>query len=130
MVIERVWVLLHDSGLPATMWCEVASMVYYLKDFIPTARCPNGTPFKDWHGLQPDISDLHPFGCSTYTKIPVETDRGKLAPCAIKCTLIGYFGCDAYRLLNKATGRVYCLWDVIFEEGGQPSDISHPTSFK
>jgi GAG-pre-integrase domain/Integrase core domain len=37
-VIERVWVLLHDSGLSATMWCEIASTVLYLKDFIPTAR--------------------------------------------------------------------------------------------
>ena len=36
-VIERVRVLLHDSGLPASMWCEVASTVLYLKDFIPTA---------------------------------------------------------------------------------------------
>ena len=37
-VIERVRVLLHNSGLPAMMWCEVASTVLYLKDFIPTVR--------------------------------------------------------------------------------------------
>lgn len=40
-VIECIWLLLHDSRLPATMWCEVASMVLYLKDFVSTARCPD-----------------------------------------------------------------------------------------
>jgi hypothetical protein len=47
----------------------------------------------------------------------MEIDGGKLAPRAIKCTLIGYFGRDAYRLLDKATGKVYRSRDVIFEEG-------------
>jgi Integrase core domain/GAG-pre-integrase domain len=36
-LIEQVQVLLHDSGLVATMWCEVASMVLYLKNFVPMA---------------------------------------------------------------------------------------------
>ena len=116
-VIERVRVLLHDSGLPAMMWCEVASTVLYLKDFIPTARCPNTTPFEDWHGFQPDISHLRPFGCIAYAKIPVETDGGKLAPRSIKCVLIGYFGHDAYQLLDKTTGKLFHSRDVIFEEG-------------
>ena len=111
------------------MWCEVASTVLYLKDFIPITRHPNVTPFEDWHGLQPDISHLRPFGCSAYAKIPVETDGGKLAPHAIKCTLIGYFGRDAYHLLDKATGRVYHSWDVIFEEGvGHQTLAAQPVS--
>jgi hypothetical protein len=50
-------------------------------------------------------------------KIPVETDRGKLAPRSIKCILIGYFGHDAYHLLNKAIGKMYHFQDVIFKEG-------------
>ena len=104
------------------MWCKVASTVLYLKDFIPTARCPNITPYEDWNGLQPDISHPHPYGCTTYAKIPMETDEGKLVPCATKCTLIGYFAHDAYHLLNKATGRIYHSQDVIFEEG-----VSHQT---
>jgi hypothetical protein len=50
-IIEHVQVLLHDSGLTATMWCKVASTVLYLKDFIPTTQRPDVTPFKDWHGF-------------------------------------------------------------------------------
>ena len=106
-VIEHVRVLLHDSGLPASMWCEVASMVLYLKDFVPSARRPDITPFEDWRSFQPDISHLRPFGCVAYAKIPVEIDGGKLSPHSIKCILIGYFGRDAYRVLDKSTGKVY-----------------------
>ena len=73
-------VLLHDSGLLASMWFEVASTVLYLKDFIPTVQHPDTSPFEDWQGFKPDVSHLRPFGCIAYAKIPTETDGGKLAP--------------------------------------------------
>jgi hypothetical protein len=116
-VIERVRVLLHDGNLPASMWCETAATVVYLKDFVPTVRHPDITPFEDWRGFKPDISHLRPFGCTAYAKIPVETDGGKLAPRSLKCVLIGYFGRDAYRVLDRSSGRTYRSRDVIFEEG-------------
>jgi hypothetical protein len=116
-IIEHVRVLMHDSGLPASIWCKVASTVIYLKDFVPSARHPDTTPFEDWRGFKPDVSHLRPFGCIAYAKIPVETDGGKLFPRSVKCVLIGYFGRDAYRLLDKSTGKVYRSRDVIFEEG-------------
>jgi hypothetical protein len=99
------------------MWCEVASTVLYLKDFVPMARRPTTTPFEDWHGFQPDISHLRPFGCTAYARLPVETGGGKLAPRSIKCILIGYFGRDAYKVFDKSTGKTYHCRDVIFEEG-------------
>ena len=108
------------------MWCEVASTVLYLKDFVPSARRPDTTPFDDWHGFQPDISHLRPFGCVAYAKIPVEIDGGKLSLRSIKCVLIGYFGRDAYRVLDKSTGKVYRSRDVIFEEGIGHRTISTP----
>ena len=69
-VIECVRVLLHNSGLLASMWCEIALTVLYLKDFVPTARHPDTTPFEDWRGFRPNISHLQPFGCTAYAKIP------------------------------------------------------------
>jgi len=77
-IIERTRVLLNDSGLPHSMWCEVAATIIYLKDFIPTTCHPDTTPYKDWTGLRPDISHLCPFGCTAYMKIPVEIGGGKL----------------------------------------------------
>ena len=57
-VIERTQVLLNDSSLPLSMWCEVAATIIYLKDFIPTTRCPDTMPYEDWRGLCPDVSHL------------------------------------------------------------------------
>jgi hypothetical protein len=98
----------------------------YLKDFIPTTQNPDTTPFEVWHGFQPDVPHLRPFGCTAYAKIPVEVDGGKLAPRSIKCVLIGYFGHDAYRLLDKSTGKMLRSRDVIFEEGIGHRTISTP----
>lgn len=92
-------------------------MVLYLKDFVPTNWQPNTTPLEDWCGFPPDISHLRPFSCMAYAKVPTKTDGGKLAPCSIKCVLIGYSSCDAYCLLDKTTGKLYQSRDVIFEEG-------------
>ena len=58
MVIEHVRVLLHNSGLPASMWCKIASTVLYLKDFVPTTRCPDTTLLRTGEIFRPDISHL------------------------------------------------------------------------
>jgi len=54
----------------------------------------------------------------------------KLFPRSVKVALLGYFGHDSYKLLEKNTGAVFRSHDVIFEEGTtnyakQPT----PTSF-
>jgi len=116
-VIKRTQVLLNDSGLLQSMWCEVAATVVYLKDFIPTTCHLDTTPYKDLRGLQPDVSHLRPFGCTAYAKIPVEIGGGKLDVRSVKCALISYFGRDSYRLLNRSTGRTYRSHDIVFEEG-------------
>ena len=38
-------------------------------------------------------------------------------PRLVKTTLLGYFGCDGYKLLDKNTGTIFKSRDVIFEEG-------------
>lgn len=53
-IIECVRVLLHDSGLSAALWCEIASTVLFSKDFVPTTQQPNTTPFEDWCSFPPD----------------------------------------------------------------------------
>ena len=56
----------------------------------------------------------------------MEVNGGKLAPRSIKCTLIGYFGCDAYHLFDRSMGRVYCSRDVVFKKGTGHQTISVP----
>jgi len=50
-------------------------------------------------------------------KIPVELRTSKLEPRATKLTLVGYFECKSYKLLNYATELVYSARNVIFEKG-------------
>jgi len=89
-VIERTQVLLNDSSLPQSMWCEVAATVVYLKDFISTTCRSDTTPYEDWRGLRPDVSHLRPFSCTAYMKIPVEIGGEKLDVRSVKCVFIGY----------------------------------------
>jgi hypothetical protein len=70
-----------------------------------------------WYGKKPDIAHLRPFGCTAYARIPEEVIGGKLNDRSIKCVLLGYFGRDGYRLLDRSSGRIFRSRDVIFEEG-------------
>ncbi|RDB17165.1 Retrovirus-related Pol polyprotein from transposon TNT 1-94 [Hypsizygus marmoreus] len=116
-VFERVRVLMHEAGLPPSMWCEVAATVFYLADFIPTSRHLDSVPFTAWRGVKPNVSHLRPFGCTAYAKIPTELGGSKLEVRSVKCVLIGYYGRDGYRLFDRSSGRIFRSRDVIFEEG-------------
>ena len=67
--------------------------------------------------VKPDISHLHPIGCTAYAKMPMERSGSKLDAWSIKDILISYFGCDAYRIFDPETWRIFYSRDVIFEEG-------------
>ena len=121
-VIEHTRVLMVENSLPPSMWCELAATVLYLKDFIPTAHYPDTTPYESWHQMKPNISHLHPIGCTAYAKIPAEKGGSKLDPHSIKGILIGYFGQDAYQIFDPTSRKIFRSWDVVFEEG-----IGHKT---
>lgn len=114
------------------MWCELAVMVLYLKDFIPTLRHPDTTPYESWHNMKPDVLHLHPIGCTAYAKIPVERDGSKLDACSVKGILIGYFSCDAYWIFDPDSQKIFRSRDVVFEEGtghkSLPSFVDPPGS--
>ena len=115
--MECTWVLMVENDLLLSMWCELAATVLYLKDFISTAHHPDTTPYESWHQTEPNISHLHPVGCTTYAKIPAEKDRSKLDLHSIKGILIGYFGWDAYWIFDPISQKIFCSWDIVFKEG-------------
>jgi len=47
----------------------------------------------------------------------LDLNLSKLNPRSVKTTLLGYFGHDGYKLLNKSTGAIFKSQDIIFEEG-------------
>jgi len=49
-----------------------------------------------------------------------------LYPRSVKTSLLGYFGREGYKLLDRETGSVFRSRDVIFEEGST-NYASQPT---
>jgi len=62
------------------------------------------------------VSHLRPFGTTAYAHIPADLNLSKLYPRSIKIVLLGYFGQDGYKLLDRETGSTYRSHDVIFEK--------------
>ena len=75
------------------------------------------------------MSHLRPFGATAYAHVPVDLNLSKLHPRSVKTALLGYFGQDGYKLLNRETGSIFRSRDVIFEEGtthftAQPANMN------
>jgi len=62
------------------------------------------------------VSHLRPFGCTSYAYVSLDLNQSKSNPRSVKTTLLGYFGHDRYKLLDKSTGTVFKSRNVIFKE--------------
>ena len=76
-----------------------------------------GAVYDIWHRKQQDMSHFRPFGATAYAHVPVDLNLSKLYPWSVKTVLLGYFGQDGYKLLNRKTGSTFRSQDVIFKEG-------------
>jgi hypothetical protein len=62
------------------------------------------------------VSHIRVFGCDAYMHVK-DTDRSKLEPKSIKCSLLGYSEYNqGYRLLDIAGKKIYYSRDVVFNE--------------
>jgi len=106
-----------ESGLPLKYWADAVKTAVYVRNFIPSSRRPRVVPAEAWHGKRQDVSHLRPFGTTAYAHVPAELNTSKLHPKSLKVYLIGYYGHEAYKLLDRSTGEIFKSRDVIFEEG-------------
>ena len=92
--IERAWgtvtgmarCMMATAGVPKQLWPYALSTAVYLKNrSIHSAH--NRTPFEMFHGMKPDISQLHIFGCKAFVLNEV---RKKLDSKAREAVLLGY----------------------------------------
>jgi hypothetical protein len=116
-VIEGVRSVRCDSGLAPSYWADILAAVIYTLNLMPSRRHPGQIPAEKWFGKRQDVSHLRPIGSAAYAKVPKEINPSKLDSASIKYTLIGYYGRDAYKLLDRNTGIVVKARNVIFEEG-------------
>jgi hypothetical protein len=61
-LLEKVWAMLHASGLPKNLWGEAVMHAVYLKNRTSTRTLKNKTPFEMLTGKKPNIANLCEFG--------------------------------------------------------------------
>ena len=69
------------------------------------------------------MSYLRPFGTTAYAHIPIDLKLSKLYLQSVKIALLGYFGQNRYKLLNRKTGSTFHSHNIIFKE-----EITHFTT--
>ena len=61
--LEIARAMMHDSGLPKSLWAEAISHAVYLRNRTWTRAIGNSTPHELLTGQKPNIGDLQPWGC-------------------------------------------------------------------
>ena len=127
-LIEKVRSMLSDSKLPKKFWAEALSIATYLHNRSPTSALQGLTPYEAWTGNRPNVSNLRVFGCDAYPHVPKD-ERRKMDPKARRSVFLGYEdGVKGYRLYDREKQRVFYSRDVIFNEGGDPTETDNEQS--
>ena len=92
--------MLCAANLPDIFWAEAVLTAVLLKNRSPTVAVKDKTPYEDFIGDLPDVSNLREFGCTACMQIPKE-QRQKWDRKSTKCIFSGYsIFRKAYRLWN------------------------------
>jgi hypothetical protein len=82
VLLSKVRALLHDAGLPKSLWGEALSHAVWLKNRSPTKALNGLTPLEALTGVAPNLSELHEFGCRAWvlqsnSKLDGRVDEGR-----------------------------------------------------
>lgn len=120
-LLGRIRSQLHESGLPLSLWGELALYCSLQINCTPSKAINNMTPIKLFQNIIPShthpfsLNRLKPFGC-----LAIAHDRhrtSKVSPVA-KCYI--FVGVEsnarAWRLWDKHSQRIFVTGDAIFRE--------------
>jgi hypothetical protein len=107
--------LLSASGLPLRFWGEALRTVLYCRNRSPNVRSGTQTPYEQWYGRKPDISNLRVFGEPAVVHVLQPYQNGKLEPRGILAVFLSYSDIrKAYRLLLPHNNKIVESRDVSF----------------
>lgn len=94
-VIDRIRATFTVTDLPKKLWPLVFDAILYLKNRTPTSAISNSLlPIIYWTNKKPNLSHLHPIGCTAIYKIPdakrVKSEKFEAA--GVKYRFLGYEG--------------------------------------
>ena len=114
-VMESARSMLYARGLPLKLWAEAVNHANYLQNRILHTN-QSATPFEQWTGTKPNLSDLRIFGSKVYVHVPDER-RKKLDPKCIEGIFIGFCtNSKAIRVWEPSSGKILISRDVKFDE--------------
>jgi hypothetical protein len=85
-LLKHTWAMIISSGLPRFLWVEAVHHAVWLKNQLSTCALHGKTPCEAMVFGQPNLSDLHEWGCTVWVKV----DGGKLDPKAVEGQFMGY----------------------------------------
>lgn len=117
--MERVRTMLTAANFPSSYWGMALQAACYTMNRTPTSALNGKTPYEQWTGSKPDVSNLRVFGSAAYATIPSEK-RSKVKGKARRCRMIGYpENSKGYRLEvmeGPNQGKIITSRDAIFDE--------------
>jgi hypothetical protein len=61
-ILERVRAMLHQSGLPKSLWAEAVQHAVWIKNRTSTKALGNVTPYERLYGENPNFANLPEWG--------------------------------------------------------------------
>ena len=120
VLTNTVRAMLHDAGLPKSLWAEAYRTATYVRNRTPTKALDGRTPYEMLYDVKPDLADLRAFGAPCAIVNPSEKLR-KLDDRASMCVFVGYkYGGGGYRVWDPKKSIVVETRDVTFYEDGLP----------
>lgn len=109
----------EDAKMPDKFWGYVINHAAYLWNVTPKRFLDGRTPEEAFTGKIPDVTRLQTFGCRAWGRVP-DDKHTKLQARLIECTHLG-FGPNrkAHTLMQRPTGRIFILCNVVFDEGAE-----------
>jgi hypothetical protein len=129
-LVEHARAMLHQHGLPHSLWKEAIAYATYLKNRSPTRAIKDRkVPDEVFWGKKPNIAHLEEFGKTCWV-LQQDGNNSKLDPKSRKFIFVGVAdGTKGYRYYNSKTHQILTSRNVLFEVEERVSDeveITHP----
>lgn len=112
-LLDTTRCMLISSGLPPALWEEAIAYTTYIGNRV-LSRTSQVTPFENWNGRKPNLSNIRIFGARAFVRIPGTT---KLEARSREGVFVGRCNNqNASRILIPATGKVVVSKDVKVDE--------------
>ena len=87
-LLEMVRSTMAQANLPIHYWGDAWFTTAYVLNRVPS-KSVSSTPYELWTGREPNLSELHPWGCAAYI-LDSFHKFGQLGPRGKKCIFIIY----------------------------------------